>query len=48
MIDLPTTNGWERYVGRRGAIIGAVPTKFGLTLDHVVSVAREQSARHAR
>jgi transketolase len=49
--------GWERYVGRRGAIVGmhtfgasaplkGLLTKFGLTPDHVVSVAREQIAKH--
>jgi transketolase len=50
--------GWERYVGRRGAIVGmhtfgasaplkGLLTKFGFTPDHVMSVAREQLARHA-
>jgi transketolase len=50
--------GWERYVGRRGALVGmhtfgvsaplkGLLTKFGFTPEHVVSVAREQIARHA-
>ena len=50
--------GWDRYVGRRGAIVGmhtfgasaplkGVLTKFGFTPEHVVTVARDQIARHA-
>jgi transketolase len=47
--------GWERYVGRRGAVVGmhtfgasaplkGVLTKFGFTSEHVVKVALEQIA----
>ena len=50
--------GWERYVGRRGAVVGmhtfgasaplkGVLTKFGFTPEHVLKVAREQIALHA-
>ena len=50
--------GWERYVGRRGAVVGmrtfgasaplkGLLAKFGFTLEHVVKAAREQLARHA-
>src|SRR5262249_37721536 len=50
--------GWERYVGRHGAVVGmhtfgasaplkGVLTKFGFTPDHVLRVAREQIAKHA-
>ena len=50
--------GWERYAGRRGAIIGmhtfgasaplkGLLQKFGFTPEHVVKAAREQIARHA-
>jgi transketolase len=50
--------GWERYVGRRGAVVGmhtfgasaplkGLLTKFGFTPEHVVGVARDQIARHA-
>jgi transketolase len=56
-VEQAATIGWERYVGRRGAIVGmhtfgasaplkGLLTKFGFTPDHVVSVAREQIARH--
>lgn len=49
--------GWDRYVGRGGAVIGmrtfgasaplkSVLTRFGFTPEHVVSVAREQIAKH--
>ena len=49
--------GWERYVGRHGAVIGmhtfgasaplkGLLTKFGFTPEHVVRVAREQIAKH--
>ena len=49
--------GWERYVGRRGAIIAmhtfgasapleGLPTKFGFTFEHVVALAREQVTRY--
>jgi transketolase len=51
--------GWERYVGRRGAVIGmhtfgaSAPikrllTKFGFTPEHVVEVAHKQIAKYAR
>jgi transketolase len=51
--------GWERYVGRRGVVIGmhtfgaSAPLKgllgkFGFTPDHVAKVAREQIAKHTR
>ncbi|MDM0077043.1 transketolase [Variovorax sp. J2P1-59] len=51
--------GWERYVGRRGAILGmrsfglSAPGKvaeahFGFDAAHVVAAAKEQLARHAR
>jgi transketolase len=50
--------GWERYVGRRGAVVGmrtfgasaplkGLLAKFGFTPEHVVKAAREQIARHA-
>jgi transketolase len=50
--------GWERYVGRRGAVVGmhtfgasaplkGLLTKFGFTPEHVVEVARTQIAKHA-
>jgi transketolase len=50
--------GWERYVGRRGVVIGmhtfgaSAPLKgllgkFGFTPEHVVQTAREQIAKHA-
>lgn len=49
--------GWERYVGRRGAVVGmhtfgasaplkGLLTKFGFTPEHVVEVARAQAAKH--
>ena len=51
--------GWERYVGRRGAIIGmrsfglSAPGKvaeahFGFDAAHVVAAAKDQLERHAR
>ena len=51
--------GWERYVGRHGAVIGmhtfgasaplkSLLTAFGFTLEHVVAAAREQISRNAR
>ena len=57
-VEQASVIGWERYVGRRGAIVGmhtfgasaplkGLLTKFGFTPDHVVSVARQQIARHA-
>jgi transketolase len=58
-VEQAATMGWERYVGRRGAIVGmhtfgasaplkGLLTKFGFTPEHVVSAAREQIAKHAR
>lgn len=51
--------GWERYVGRRGAVIGmhtfgaSAPlkellTNFGFTPENVAQAARNEVARHAR
>jgi transketolase len=51
--------GWDRYVGINGAKIGmhtfgsSAPlkdllTKFGLTLDDVVAVAKDQIAKSQR
>jgi transketolase len=56
-VEQAATLGWARYVGRRGAIVGmhtfgasaplkGLLTKFGFTPDHVVTIAREQVARH--
>jgi transketolase len=50
--------GWERYVGRRGAIIAmrsfglsapgkVAEARFGFDVAHVVAAAKEQLARHA-
>ncbi|HTW50613.1 MAG TPA: transketolase [Stellaceae bacterium] len=50
--------GWERYVGRHGAVVGmhtfgasaplkGLLVKFGFTTEHLVKAAREQLARHA-
>jgi transketolase len=58
-VEQPATIGWERYVGRHGAIVGmhtsgasaplrAVLTKYGFTPEHVTSIAREQIARYAQ
>jgi transketolase len=58
-VEMASTIGWERYVGRRGAIVGmhtfgasapikGILTKFGFTPEKVISAAREQIARHAR
>ena len=57
-VEQAATFGWERYVGRLGAIIGmhtfgasaplkSLLTKFGFTPERVVEVAKEQIARHA-
>jgi transketolase len=57
-VEAASTLGWERYVGRTGAIIGmhsfglSAPGKvaeahFGFDAAHVVAAAREQLARHA-
>lgn len=51
--------GWDRYVGREGAVVGmhtfgsSAPlkdllTKFGFTPERVVAVAKTQLARSAR
>ena len=58
-VEQASVVGWERYVGRRGAVVGmhtfgasapikAVLTKFGFTPEHVVEAARQQLAKHAR
>ncbi|HTW35145.1 MAG TPA: transketolase [Rhizomicrobium sp.] len=58
-VEQASTLGWERYVGRHGAIIGMhsfgasaplkdVLTKFGFTPEHVIRAAREQVAKHGR
>jgi transketolase len=58
-VEAASVLGWERYVGRRGAVVGmhtfgaSAPLKsllarFGFTPEHVVSVARDQIAKHAR
>jgi transketolase len=58
-VEMASTLGWERYVGRHGAIIGmhrfgasapikGILTKFGFTAEHVIRAAREQIAQHAR
>ena len=57
-VEQAATLGWERYVGRLGAIIGmhtfgasaplkSLLTKFGFTPERVVEAAKEQIARHA-
>jgi len=57
-VEAASTLGWERYVGRRGAIIGmrsfglsapgkVVEAHFGFDAAHVVAAVREQLARHA-
>jgi transketolase len=58
-VEAASPLGWERYVGREGAIIGmrsfglSAPGKvaeahFGFDAAHVVAAAQEQLARHAR
>ncbi len=55
-VEQGSTVGWERYVGRTGAVIGmhsfgasapmaALMTKFGFTPDAVAKAAREQAAK---
>jgi transketolase len=57
-VEQAATLGWARYVGRLGAIVGmhtfgasaplkALLTKFGFTPEHLLTVAREQIARHS-
>ena len=49
--------GWDRYVGRLGAVVGmhsfgasapmkALATKFGFTPDKIVELAKQQIANH--
>ena len=56
-VEQAATLGWARYVGRHGAIVGmhtfgasaplkGLLTKFGFTPDHVVTIAKEQIAKH--
>jgi transketolase len=58
-VEQAATTGWARYVGRRGGMVGmhtfgasaplkGLLTKFGFTPDHVVTVASEQLAKHAK
>jgi len=58
-VEQASVIGWDRYVGRRGAVIGmhsfgasaplkSLLTAFGFTTEHVVTAAREQVARHVR
>jgi transketolase len=55
-IEQASTFGWERYVGREGAVIGmhtfgasaplkALQQDFGFTVEHVVAAAKAQLAR---
>jgi transketolase len=55
-VEQASTFGWERYVGRGGAVIGmhtfgasaplkALQQDFGFTVEHVVAAARAQVAR---
>ena len=55
-IEQASTFGWERYVGRAGAVIGmhtfgasaplkALQQDFGFTVEHIVAAARAQLAR---
>lgn len=55
-VEAGASVGWERYVGREGAIIGVdrfgasapgpvVMREYGFTVDHVVEVAKEVLAR---
>ncbi len=55
-IEQASTFGWERYVGREGAVIGmhtfgasaplkALQQDFGFTIEHVVAAAKAQLAR---
>ncbi|WP_165072541.1 transketolase [Paludisphaera rhizosphaerae] len=56
-VEQASTFGWERYVGRRGAMIGmksfgaSAPlkdllTEFGFTVDRVYDAAKQQLAAH--
>ena len=55
-IEQASTFGWERYVGRRGEVIGmqtfgasaplkALQQEFGFTVEHVVAAAKAQLNR---
>jgi len=57
-VEQAATIGWERYVGRNGAVVGMrgfgtsaplkdVLVRFGFTPEHVIDVARAQIAKHA-
>jgi transketolase len=56
-VEQASVIGWERYVGRHGAVVGmhtfgasaplkGLLVKFGFTPENVVDVARKQLARH--
>src|ERR671930_1085311 len=58
-VEEASTFGWERYTGPQGAVLGmhtfglSAPMKvvaqhFGFDVDHVVSAAKAQVARHRR
>ena len=58
-VEQASTFGWERYVGRRGRIIGmrtfgasaplqALQQKFGFVPEHIVAVIRELLGRSAK
>ncbi|GAN76314.1 transketolase [Acidisphaera rubrifaciens] len=58
-VEQAATIGWERYVGRHGAVVGmhtfgasaplkGLLEKFGFTPEHIVTAAREQVARQGR
>jgi transketolase len=58
-VEQASTIGWERYVGRHGAVVGmhsfgasapikGLLVKFGFTPEHVAEVAQAQIARRAR
>jgi transketolase len=57
-VEEASTFGWERYVGRQGAIVGmhtfgasaplqALQKKFGFTPEHIVTIAKAQVAKRA-
>jgi transketolase len=56
-VEAAAALGWDRYVGRQGAIIAmrsfglsapgkVVQTHFGFDLEHVLAAARQQLALH--
>lgn len=58
-VEAAASLGWDRYVGRHGAIIAmrsfglsapgqAVQARFGFDVAHVLAAARQQLARHGR